>query len=190
MIRMNSFKSYMSEKYPTYSDQRKLIGERRVNTNNLDAENIEKSLRHAENVKEMMDLKRSNEASKAKQAEEKRKPLPRLKTERIKRTRPTPLKEPLMSKSMVVSSRTARRDPELEGYEMDEGRTRSPITWRRPISNTTLMVKKMMDEAEKTEKSRNEGRLDKEIFFEAIYREDLAGQIFMKYLITRNKSVI
>ena len=32
-------------------------------------------------------------------------------------------------------------------------------------------------------------RCDKDIYFEAIYREDLGGQIFMKYLIAKHKMV-
>ncbi len=72
----------------------------------------------------------------------------------------------------------------LEAYDLDEYKTSPPIGWKRPASTTSIMIKKMMDAKKQhgatndsTPKQRN--KFDKDIYLEAIYREDVGGQIFM-----------
>lgn len=85
--------------------------------------------------------------------------------------------------------------------------------WKRPASTATVMIKNMIDNKENKKSSIDDGikrkKMDKEIYLEAIYKyfiveiifkflkltsintqsDDVAGQIFKKYLISRNKSV-
>ena len=104
--------------------------------------------------------------------------------------------------------KTANKRPNLEGYDFDHFKTSPPVGWKRPPSRATLLAKAILENKENTLSSRDtvdtrqssakllnkqqakRSRLDKEIYLEAIYREDIAGQIFMKYLNNKNKLVI
>jgi hypothetical protein len=68
-------------------------------------------------------------------------------------------------------------------------KTSLPVGWKRPISKVTKIVKAMMDERddEASDAEKNKLKMDKEIYLDAIYREDIGGQIFMKYLSNKNK---
>lgn len=84
--------------------------------------------------------------------------------------------------------------PGLEMYELVEDfRTGPPVGWKRPASTTSLMVRKMLEnrqnnliDAHKRAASKI-NKLDKDFYFEAIYRDDYGGQIFMKYLKSKQK---
>lgn len=83
--------------------------------------------------------------------------------------------------------------PGLEMYDLVEDyRTGPPVGWKRPASTTSIMVRKMLEnrqnglmEAKRT--MPKIGKFDKDIYFEAIYRDDYGGQIFMKYLKSKEK---
>ena len=68
-------------------------------------------------------------------------------------------------------------------------KTSLPVGWKRPISKVTKMVQAMMDDRDDqaSDAEKNKLKMDKEIYLEAIYREDIGGQIFMKYLSNKNK---
>jgi hypothetical protein len=68
-------------------------------------------------------------------------------------------------------------------------KTSLPVGWKRPISKVTKIVQAMMNEREDktSDAEKNKLKMDKEIYLEAIYREDIGGQIFMKYLSNKNK---
>ena len=186
---MNSFKDYISEKYPSYAQQKNLLEGRKLITNNLDAENVEKSLKNAENLQIAFELKQANEIIIKKKHESKKKFLPKLKIRLTSRRRQLP-KDTMSMKSMIETSKT-KRETGLEGYENEDGKAYSPVNWKRPVSNTAILIKQMMDYREDTKLNEelNQGKRDKEIFFEAIYREDIAGQIFMKFIKNKNKKV-
>ena len=84
----------------------------------------------------------------------------------------------------------------LEGYDLvDDFKTGPPVGWKRPSSTTSVMIRKMLDNrqnnlmSEQKKNDNNRRYLNKDIYFEAIYREDLGGQIFMKYLSAKRKTV-
>ena len=90
------------------------------------------------------------------------------------------------------------KNPELAGYDLDEFKTSPPVGWKRPASRATLLAKMLVNgqqdqlrnvASSRLIKQQRKTRMDKEIYLEAIYREDIAGQIFMKYLINKKKLV-
>jgi hypothetical protein len=112
-----------------------------------------------------------------------------------------------------------RRDAylsELGNYSLSgDYKTSPPIGWKRPPSTATKFFNMLMEnQKEPLEQSltrsssashfnsdstaslaahKNEAekkdKFHREIYLEAIYREDIAGQIFMKYLVQKNKIV-
>ena len=92
-------------------------------------------------------------------------------------------------------------NPELAGFDLDDVfKTSPPVGWKRPASRATMLAKMLVNEKRdetfknvasiKVIKKQKKIRMDKEIYLEAVYNEDIAGQIFMKYLINKKKLVI
>lgn len=187
-IRMNSFKDYVQKKYPSYYTQ-KVLSKKNQAISDFDAENIDKSLRIKFNLKSNL--------------------TKQIESQRSKKKNPTKVKI-LESNSFVMSKSSIQKLDqfseaasynmrprsnayleELIGYDLDDFKTSPPVGWKRPISRATQIAKKMCENQkiseEKTFKLRNMS--DKTIYLEAIYRQDISGQIFMKYLLKKNKTV-
>jgi hypothetical protein len=92
-------------------------------------------------------------------------------------------------------------NPELAGFDLDDVfKTSPPVGWKRPASRATMLAKMLVNEKRdetfknvasvKVIKKQKKIRMDKEIYLEAVYNEDIAGQIFMKYLVNKKKLVI
>ncbi len=145
--------------------------------NDLDAENVEKSLQLNYKPKPKV-VEQTEEESKVK--------------------KPKPL-EPNLLKKVTLDAKaleTVKKKPRriyLEGYEYGPYKTTPPVGWKRPVSRATLIAQNMIENQAQTEdilsKEERKAKHSKEIYLEAIYREDLAGQIFMKYLMSVNKLV-
>lgn len=194
---MNSFKDYVKKKYPSYYEQKNLLSVKQ-NLNDFDVENIEKSLNHRHNVKN-----KSAKLDKLKDEENLLKINKKHTQSRVKifesssfsMSKNANLKQDLVSTtlgSFNSKSKANNLSNELSGYDLDEFKTSPPVGWKRPPSRATLMAKAMLENkkssnGKSTTKTRS--NTDKEIYLEAIYREDFAGQIFMKFLTTKNKTV-
>jgi hypothetical protein len=103
-----------------------------------------------------------------------------------------------------ISDSQSETDEYNEQY-IEEFKTSPPVGWKRPASRATLFVKALIDDDQIEEENSKEKdsnkviskllnrqekkRIDKEFYFEAIYREDFSGRIFMKYLLSKNKMV-
>ena len=215
---MSSFNEYVEKKYPSYNTQKKLLsGHNRV-IKDLTAKNIENTLKTAEklnaNTFSSPSVPHFNSKSKSIRINELDQAKP-LKV-RLSNSAKSP-KKPILKESMnkeatnkestvnlvtsnsnatgvFKSNKVSKSILGLEGYELDDYKTSPPVGWKRPASTTSIMIKQMFDNKQnaltKSAESPKRSKLDKDIYFEAIYREDVGGQIFMKYLISRHKSVI
>jgi hypothetical protein len=93
------------------------------------------------------------------------------------------------------------------GYEssvhpFDKYKTSPPVGWKRPKSSASIFVETIIKDNLKTNtnikndnkqnliQQQNKNRLDKEVYFEAVCHDNSAGQIFMKFLISKDKTVI
>lgn len=199
----------MKRKYPSYYEQKTLLRTSRqltynrnnpgeANVTDLDAENIDKSIRQtavAANGNELIKMPLSNGKLIATgDRSTGGKLLHNRKNQTQQRVRIDESNH-FKKTSTGGSTGSERRIPTgLEGYELDEYKTSPPVGWKRPPSKATIVAKMIYDNdkpsttsASKNPKKRN--KYDKEIYFEAIYSEDLAGKIFMKYLINKSKIV-
>lgn len=185
---MNSFRDYVQKKYPSYYNQKVLSKKNQV-ISDFDAENIDKSLRIKFNLKSNLTKHIESQRSKKK----------------------TPAKVKILESNSFVMSKSSIQKvdqyseaasynmrprsnaylEELVGYDLDDYKTSPPVGWKRPISRATQIAKTLCENQkireEKTSKPRNKS--DKEIYLEAIYKQDISGQIFMKYLCKKNKTV-
>ncbi|CAF0779308.1 unnamed protein product [Brachionus calyciflorus] len=196
-IRMNSFQDYIRTKYPSYYTQKNLTNNKSHNLTDLDAENIEKSLRFKLNTNSNLDKRKDNQDG----FKTKKKNLPKVKIlENASLVFSKSSHQKFDALSTVTSngnliSRSNALINELIGYDLDDYKTSPPVGWKRPISRATLLAKSMYENQTKNKQDTNNynkqlkqrSKLDKDIYFEAIYRQDIAGQIFMKYLINKNK---
>lgn len=182
-------------------------------TSNLNAQNIEKSLTFQKIEplarKGILNRSKSSKANETNASSKKllknRKNLEnnnqQLRSVKIVENDSITKKKSLSSKNRIPVG--------LEGYDLkDDYKTSPPVGWKRPPSQATLVAKmiyengssriKKADSGENQEAAENKevglgaakkSKNDRDIYFEAIYREDLAGKIFMKYLINKNKIV-
>ena len=114
---MSDFNDYMVNKYPTYTNQKKVI-ETKKDLADLEVQNIERSIKSSKNSNRDSNLsnKSQNDGSK------KKKPLKKLVIETPKSAKRT-AKEPVIR---VTDS--AKKPPNgLEGYDLDEFLTSPPV---------------------------------------------------------------
>lgn len=207
---MNS--DYVEKKYPLYDIQRKLINSHKYAVNDFNAKNIENTLKIVEkhkedlNTQETPKMLRSNNNRITKHGPKMNQISNSASSTRKPILKETFSKENVKEVSMIIPSNTAphaankkvRSSPlrarGLEGYDLvDDFKTGPPVGWKRPASTTSIMVRKMLENKHEAEDKKPEelkrNKYDKDIYFEAIYREDCGGQIFMKYLQARHKKV-
>jgi hypothetical protein len=209
-IRMSSFNDYVQQRYPLYY---KLCVEKNVdvkkNFNDLNAENIERSLTYR-----MIQGKSAIRYALISDSTEKL--LKKRKKVKIAESMLTYKEEKILQEAEAAKARAAaaaNNGPdrlsymkELTGYVMSgEYQTSPPVGWKRPPSRATRMFQMLIDNGSKqgrenaksvagqsgeaASKTPEKTVNDKEIYLEAIYNEEIGGQIFMKYLINRNKIV-
>ena len=203
---MNSFQDYIKEKYPIYYRQNTLVDKRAKQTSAIDlgAGNIEKSLTYESNFKKNLNMltieeklirNRKSLSSRVKIYESSSVLLSKRKTQK----EGSSFVKFSQNKMYDNDKKEINKNPELAGFDLDEFKTSPPVGWKRPASRATLIAKMLVngkqDQIRNTASSRyvkqqRKTRMDKEIYLEAIYREDIAGQIFMKYLINKKKLVI
>ncbi len=202
---------YVEKKYPLYDIQRKLITAHKNVPNDFNAKNIERTLQIAEKQKEQgkksreekPQMFRLNQIKDAKHVPKVRnagsagsvRKISLKENHVIDNLKDVSLAATNVTAAVKKSKGSALRCRGLEGYDLvDDFKTGPPVGWKRPASTTSIMVRQMLeqrnqsyfeDRSSHVEVERN--KFDKDIFFEAIYREDLGGQIFMKYLIAKHK---
>jgi len=175
--------------------------------NDLGAGNIEKSLTYESNFRNLKTLtieeklirNRTRLASRVKIYESDSLLLSkRIPSKSFDRSTYVKLNE---SNNKYFTKKEKFTNPELAGYDLDDVfKTSPPVGWKRPASRATIFAKMLVNEkrddvsrniaSSKVIKQQKKVRMDKEIYLEAVYREDIAGQIFMKYLISKKKLVI
>ena len=208
---MNSFTDYVKQKYPTYYRQNTLVDKRnkQPSVNDIGAGNIEKSLTYESNYKSNLKMlsieeklirNRTRLASRVKIYESESLILSKRNPNKsMDRSIYVKLNE--NNKFSMYTKKDNNKNPELAGYDLDDVfKTSPPVGWKRPASRATVLAKMLVNEkrvesaknidSSKSIKQQKKVRMDKEIYLEAIYREDIAGQIFMKYLISKKKLVI
>ena len=210
---MSSFSDYVKEKYPTYYRQKTLVEKRTKQSaaNDLGAGNIEKSLSYESNFRKNLNMQTIEEklignrrrlTSRVKIYESDSLLMSKAKHHKdLERSFYVTFNNNENEKySMHNSKKETYKNPELAGYDLDEFKTSPPVGWKRPASRATILAKMLVNgrkedtispnlASSKTIKQQKKNRMDKEIYLEAIYREDIAGQIFMKYLINKKKLV-
>lgn len=188
-IRMNSFKDYVQKKYPSYYTQ-KALGPKNQNLSDLDAENIDKSLRIKFNLKS--NLVKQNESQKLKKKNSSKVKILENNSFVLSKSSNQKFDQASVAASFNIRPRSNAYLDELIGYDLDDFKTSPPVGWKRPISRATQIAKTMCENQKnsETKNSKQRNNTDKEIYLEAIYRQDISGQIFMKYLSNKNKTVI
>ncbi len=200
---------YVEKKYPSYDIQKKLITAHKNVPNDYNVKNIERTLKIATQIQEQ-DKKRLLEKPKMQRLNENKDAKNFIKTRNVGSAglarqitvKENHVKENLKEASMAPTNVTAPvkkskgsalKTRGLEGYDLvDDFKTAPPIGWKRPASTTSVMVRHLLEQRNqsyfenKNVETKRE-KFDRDIFFEAIYREDLGGQIFMKYLIAKHK---
>lgn len=175
--------------------QKNLI-EKKPTFHDFDAENIEKSINYSGVYKENLIKKKKKQEQDEQMLKNKKKLLARVKIlESNSFISRASVKD---QDQAVISSLNARPksntiSDELAAYNLDDLKTSPPVGWKRPTSRATLVAKAMLQAKKQPNEKHNHShhkpraKTDKEIYLEAIYREDIAGQIFMKYLLNKNK---
>ena len=175
----------MKRKYPTLHEQSNLVREQTRQHVGFDAENIEKSL----------SFKLSDKAKdKTKKEEESKIKGNKLLKRRQNVDQKAEVKETsARNKSSPAGKRQQQNQtpPGLEGYDLKEDyKTSPPVGWKRPPSQATMLARSIYEKtAGKSDEAAKRSKTDREVFLEAIYREDSTGKIFMKYLSSKNKLV-
>ena len=186
-IRMSTFQEYVKHRYPLYY---KLCVSNHLdfkrNFNDLNAENIEKSLSYRLHCC----ADRSAVAAEVRSTD---KLLKKRKQVKIIADKTLSYKEEKEQSKAEAKSKERRNVylKDLTDYALNDYQTSPPVGWKRPPSRATRLFQMLIDKNEEKDPHRQpvEKRDVKEIYLEAIYREDVAGQIFMKYLSNRNKTV-
>lgn len=197
-IRMSTFHDYVKQRYPLYY-QLCVANQIHLSKNtftDLHAENIEKSLNYHSMVQSTM-LKQESALALNRKLLSKRKRV-KIADNGKEKNQIEALEAQLAALSSQTNFTKQRRTSylkELTGYELNYDprfKTTPPVGWKRPPSRATRVFNTLMDTNQKKQPSVDEdkpkSRDDREIFLEAIYTEDVAGQIFMKYLVNRNKT--
>ncbi|RNA26889.1 regulator of G- signaling 22 [Brachionus plicatilis] len=185
-IRMNSFKDYVQKKYPSYYTQ-KVLGKQNQVLSDLDAENIDKSLRIKFNLKSS--LVKPNESQRFKKKNLSKVKILENNSFVLSKSSNQKFDQGSEAASFNMRPRSNAYLDELIGYDLDDFKTSPPVGWKRPISRATQIAKKMCENQKNAEakSGKHRNKTDKEIYLEAIYRQDISGQIFMKYLLNKNK---
>jgi len=190
---MTDFNNYMSQKYETYSNQKKVMDSQKVPTNDFEAQNIEKSVKNAKNFKNKETDKNSDSSQSNKQDQNEKKANKKL-NKKIVSEETKPVKKSIKESAKLTENVSAKKTPTgLEGYDLDEFLTSPPVImiffsyfnfylnfinvkvgWKRPASTATVMIKSMINNKQNKKSSTDEEtkrkRLDKEIYLEAIYQ--------------------
>lgn len=96
----------------------------------------------------------------------------------------------------------------LKGYDLRRDyKTSPPVGWKRPPSQATQLARSIFEksslrqdeaaigsassqaDASGSSARKSTTKTDRDLYLEAIYREDSSGKIFMKYLMSKNKIV-
>lgn len=194
-IRMNSFQDYVNKKYPSYYVQKNIINGGKKSKIDLDVENIEKSIFYRYNKNDSKNntdvFKNASEGNFSKissKSEPKKSNKQKVNTE-LTSLNVTKKFVTVDTFDLPPAEPTKKSGIVLDNFQISSNiKTSLPIGWKRPISKATQMVQIMLDNRDfGASGDKNKSNREKEIYLEAIYREDIGGQIFMKYLSNKNK---
>jgi hypothetical protein len=123
-IKLTDFNNYMTNKYPSYSNQKKVIDSQKVLANDLEVQNIEKSVKVTEKMNSDKDSDKSSLKS-LKSVTKSKKPI----TKKIVVEPPRTAKTSVKSSAVFteVNSSAKKRPTGLEGYDLDEFLTSPPV---------------------------------------------------------------